>query len=79
VKFSIQEIINRKGEIAEGILRSLFDWFGIESGLEFVQVKTLASSCHNPFFDRTTKITIGGGKVSNRWTINNNLLVVILC
>lgn len=33
MKFSIQEITNRKSEIAEGILRSLPDWFGIESGI----------------------------------------------
>ncbi|BAY77017.1 hypothetical protein NIES25_34750 [Nostoc linckia NIES-25] len=33
MKFSIQQITNRKGEIVEGILRSLPNWFGIESGI----------------------------------------------
>ncbi len=33
MEFSIQEISNRKGEIAEGILRLLPDWFGIESAI----------------------------------------------
>ncbi|MCC5602828.1 GNAT family N-acetyltransferase [Nostoc favosum] len=33
MKFSIEEITDRKGEIAEGILRLLPDWFGLESGI----------------------------------------------
>lgn len=33
MEFSIEEITDRKDEIAEGILRLLPDWFGIESGI----------------------------------------------
>jgi ribosomal protein S18 acetylase RimI-like enzyme len=151
VKFSIQEITNRKGEIAEGILRSLFDWFDIESaiveychhinelslfaavaqtnavigflslkehneftgeiyvmgvapeyhhqgigkaliessveycrnrGLEFLQVKTLGSSYHNSFFDRTRKFYMKVGfrpleEFTSIWLGNPCLIMVM--
>ncbi|MBW4615354.1 MAG: GNAT family N-acetyltransferase [Desmonostoc vinosum HA7617-LM4] len=51
MEFSIQEITNRKSEIAEGILRLLPDWFGIESAI--------VEYCHNvnqlPLFAAVTQ------------------------